>query len=308
MLRVWDAHRGIDHGGPLSMTAAATMPGQTAGALRAAPLLVLVGLGSLTIPTLYSFYSLIWLHDQDTHAPIILAGILYALWQKRALFDFSASRAEQIAALGIAGLGLTIYILGRSQTFLQLEGLGLIVVTYGAVLLAGGARAIRNLAYVTLLLIFVVPVPGTLVDVILVPLKMWLANFIVDLLALFGYPIANHGVVISIGFDQLQVADACAGLRSILSLSAIGLLFIYFIKSSRWIVSLLLVLATPLIALFANFFRVIALVLVTYHLGANAGADFHDYAAYIEVIVAVLAVLACYSLLEVFIGARKGAR
>ena len=273
-----------------------------------APLFVLAGMAALTIPTLYSFYRLVWLHDQDTHAPIILAGILFAFWQKRALLDFNTSQAERLLSLAVAGLGLAIYVLGRSQTFLQLEGGGLIIVTYAALLLAGGGRAVKELAYVALLLLFVVPVPGTLVDAILVPLKMWLANHIVDLLAFFGYPIANHGVVISIGFEQLQVADACAGLRSLLSLTAIGLLFIYFIKSSRWPVSLCLVLATPFIALFANFFRVISLVLVTYHLGSGAGADFHDYAAYLEVIVAVCAVLACHSLLELSIGAKKAVR
>jgi exosortase len=294
------------------MTSAAALPRQTGAALRSGPslasVLVLAGLASLTIPTLYSFYRLIWLHDQDTHAPIILAGILFAIWRQRAVFDFNASRAEQLWALGVAVVGLAVYVVGRCQAFLQLEGLGLIVVTYAALLLAGGLRALAKLSYVTLLLLFVVPVPGTLVDALLVPLKMWLANAIVDLLAMFGYPIANHGVVISIGFDQLQVADACAGLRSILSLSAISLLFIYFIKSSRWLASLLLVLATPFIALFANFFRVIALVLVTYHLGSSAGADFHDYAAYIEVIVAVLSLLACHSLLEGVLGARKAVK
>jgi len=269
---------------------------------------VLTGLASLAIPTLYSFYRLIWLHDQDTHAPIILAGILFAIWQKRAHFDFSANRTEQLWALGVAIIGLLVYIMGRSQAFLQLEGVGLIVVTFAAILLAGGVRTVGTLSYVTLLLLFVVPVPGTLVDTVLVPLKMALANTIVDFLAMFGYPIAKHGVVISIGFDQLQVADACAGLRSILSLTAISLLFIYFIKSSSRMASFLLVLATPFIALFANFFRVIALVLVTYHFGADAGANVHDYAAYIEVVVAVLSVLACHSLLEAVSGARTAAK
>jgi exosortase len=291
------------------MTTAATLPRHAGAARRAMPrlasVLVLGGLASLTIPTLYSFYRLIWLHDQDTHAPIILAGILFAIWRKRDVFDFNTSQAEQLWALGVAALGLSAYVVGRSQSFLQFEGVGLIIVTFGALLLAGGRRALAKLSYVALLLVFVVPVPGTLVDTILVPLKMWLANTIVELLAMFGYPIANHGVVISIGFDQLQVADACAGLRSLLSLSAISLLFIYFIKSSSWLASLLLVLATPFIALFANFFRVVALVLVTYHLGSSAGADVHDYAAYLEVIVAVLSVLACHSLLEVGLGARK---
>jgi exosortase len=282
------------------MTAHATLDPSTGAELRVAsftaPILVLAGLASLALPTLYSFYRLTWLHDQDTQAPIILAGTL---------FDFDVTRRERVLALSVAAAGLLAYVLGRSQTFLQLEGVGLIVVTCAALLLAGGVRALTKLWYVTALLVFVVPVPGTLVDSVLVPLKLWLANHIVDLLSLFGYPIANHGVVISIGFEQLQVADACAGLRSLLSLSAISLLFIYFITSSSRLVSILLVLATPFIALFANFFRVISLVLVTYHFGSDAGADVHDYAAYIEVAVAVLSVLACHSVLELVLGPRK---
>jgi len=92
--------------------------------------------------------------------------------------------------------------------------------------------------------------------------------------------------VLMIGPYNLLIADACAGLNSIIALSGIGLIYTYlFPHSSRWFSAILLISAVP-IAVLANIIRVMTLVLVTYYLGNDAGMTFHDNAGYAEIGVA----------------------
>ena len=138
-------------------------------------------------------------------------------------------------------------------------------------------------------LIFMVPLPGTLVDAVTGPLKQWISLIVVDVLHAVGYPIARTGVMITIGQYQLLVADACSGLHSMFSLSALGTLFMYIMgRQSRWHNAIMLASILP-IAFFANIVRVMALVLVTYHFGDEAGQGFlHGAAGMVLMLVALV--------------------
>jgi exosortase len=258
----------------------------------------------IIVPTLYNFAIVFWLVSDDTHAPIVLAGLVYGFWRERDVFDWSSSGGEKLAASGVGLLAAILYVLGRSQGFYQLEGVGAIGFVLAAVILVGGRRALRRLGYLTILLLFVVPVPGAVANNLLVPLKKMLSNGVVGLFSTLGYPVANHGVILSVGFYQLQIADACAGLRSLLSLSAMGLLFVHFVPSTSRRVTVLLLVLIPFIALAANFTRVSSLVLVTYYFGGDVGERAHNSVAYLEIVIALLMFLGVHALLERVLGKR----
>ena len=137
--------------------------------------------------------------------------------------------------------------------------------------------------------IFMIPLPGILVDAITGSLKGWIANIVESALYTVGYPIARSGVILSIGPYQLQVADACSGLNSMFSLSALGTLFMYMMgQKSRLHTAIMLVSILP-IAFAANIVRVITLVLVTYYMGDEAGQGFlHGAAGMLLMLVALL--------------------
>jgi exosortase len=98
------------------------------------------------------------------------------------------------------------------------------------------------------------------------------------LLYIFGYPIAGSGVTINIGQYQLLIAAACAGLNSLISLSAIGLFYIYIRHNANWRYAVLLMFAIVPVAIMANFIRVLALILITYYLGDAAAQGFlHNF-------------------------------
>jgi len=261
---------------------------QDRGSARFANWIVLAAICVMAVPTLVRFAATFWSQPDDTHEPIVFAGVLVAFWCERAHFGWDSGRLRQGFGVAAALIGAVLYALGRSQLFYQLEGLGLISFVTGCVLCLADRDAMLRISALLLLSCFLIPIPGTLVDGILLPVKLFLTESIVVLLSWFGLPIASHGVLISIGFYQLQVANACAGLRSLLALTAIGLMFVYFIREkNRWISGAIIALI-PLIALTANFCRLLMLVLLTYFFGGDLGERAHDIAGFGELALTLL--------------------
>jgi exosortase len=133
-----------------------------------------------------------------------------------------------------------------------------------------------------------IPLPGILVDAITAPLKQWIATLVVNALYWVGYPIAQSGVIISIGQYQLEVANACSGLHSMYSLSALGTLFMYIMGRKSLLHTVIMLASILPIAFAANIVRVATLVLVTYYFGDAAGQGFlHGAAGMLLMLVAL---------------------
>ena len=136
-----------------------------------------------------------------------------------------------------------------------------------------------------------IPLPGILVDAITGPLKQWISVIVVELLYRVGYPISRNGVILTIGQYQMLVADACSGLHSMYSLSALGTLFMYIMARRSKLHNAIMLASILPIAFAANIVRVIVLVLITYHFGDEAGQGFLHGAAGIVLMLVALAVL-----------------
>ncbi len=121
---------------------------------------------------------------------------------------------------------------------------------------------------------FVIPVPGTLLDQLLLPLKQLVSAIVDNGLHAVGYPIARNGVVLMIGQYDLLIADACSGLNSMVALSGMGLIYTYMVGRARWHNASLLLAVLP-IAFAANVIRVMTLLLITFYFGDGAGRAFH---------------------------------
>ena len=159
----------------------------------------------------------------------------------------------------------------------------------GAILLLQGKRALLSLWFPLLFVVFMVPLPGFILDTLTGPLKIQVSWIVEDILYWFDYPIARNGAVITIGPYQLLVADACSGLNSMYSLSAMGILFMYLRGRTGLVHNGLLLASLLPVAFAANIVRVIALVLITYYMGDAAGQGFlHDLSGIVEFVVALL--------------------
>ena len=247
-----------------------------------AGLLVLLAIAMVALPALYGFATVFWTRPDDTHEPLLLIGTLYGFWRLRPHMNWQSAFAMRVAAVPVAVAGLLAFVVGHSQEFYQLEGLGVAAFTWAGASVVADRVAWPRVSFLCLMLLFVIPIPATLADALLVPMKMALTHAIVEFFSILGYPVANHGILLSVGFYQLEIADACAGLRSMLALSAIGLMFIYFVPARR-LTNVGLILLLPVIALFSNFCRVAVLVLITYYGGVDYGEAAHNIAGYSEV-------------------------
>jgi exosortase B len=254
---------------------------------------VVLGLMVLYVPTYWTLAHGIWNSDEQAHGPIVLVVALYLIWQHRSVFTQDSivppSLGEMAWGWILLVIGLLAYALGRSQDILIFEIGSQIPVILGALLITLGIRAARTLWFALFFLVFMIPLPGFFVDAATGPLKQYISIISENVLYAVGYPIARSGVTLTVGPYQLLVADACSGLHSMFSLSAMGLLYLYLMQHTRISRNLVIMAAILPIAFVANVVRVMVLVLVTYHLGDEAGQGFlHGFAGIMLFVIALL--------------------
>jgi exosortase B len=251
--------------------------------------MALAGFAAMYVPLYWWAAEGIWQTDDHGHGPIILAVLVWLFWGLR--HEIVATPTRPVPSVGwpVFLLGLFVYFVGRVFSISVLEFGSQPLVVAGTLLLLKGTPALRLAWFPVLYFIFMVPLPSVLVDAITGSLKGWIADIVETLLYAVGYPIARSGVILSIGQYQLQVADACSGLHSMFSLSALGTLFMYLMGRKTRLHSAVMLAAILPIAFAANIVRVITLVLVTYYMGDEAGQGFlHGAAGMVLMLVALM--------------------
>ncbi|HEX7751738.1 MAG TPA: exosortase V [Novosphingobium sp.] len=236
---------------------------------------LLLGLAAMAIPSLVTLGRESWSQESGAHGPIVLATGLWLLWQVRGEIAASAGKPLGFGAM----LALLVPIVLAYAVARPLEVLFVEIATLYAVVLVVfarfvGLRGILRNAFPFIYLAFLIPLPGYVMDFFTVGLREGISAAATGTLSAFGYPIAREGVSITIAQYQLLVEDACSGINSIIGLTAISLFYIYILHRASWKhAGLLIALILP-IAVFANFIRVIVLILLTYYFGDAVGQGF----------------------------------
>ena len=266
--------------------------------------LLLLGFAAMFVPTYLSLAQRVWSSDEQGHGPIILALSLYLLYAKRHELAATPAAPDRLLGLPLLLLGLALYALGRSQFILFFEVFSQIVVLVALVLLFLGRPALRVVWFPLFFMFFMVPLPASLVASLTAPLKAAVSAVAADLLYLVGYPVARAGVMLSVGPYQLLVADACAGLTSMFTLEALGLLYMNLMSYTNVRRNIALALLIIPISFAANIVRVMILVLVTYHYGDAAGKGFiHGFAGMVLFMTGLLLMVGTDRVLRVaFVG------
>jgi len=255
--------------------------------------LLTVGLAVMFGQTFYSLLTVgLWTNPQFSHGPIVLLAAIYLLgkrWNE-------VSRTERNAPslhLGITCLifSAVLLIAGKDLGIIYFELGAFILAMTGIVAMVAGQNFLRQLKFPLFFMIFMIPLPGFLVDPISQWLKLAVSNASVDILDALHYPVARSGVIIQIGQYQLLVADACAGMRTLFMLETLGILYLYVVRHSSGLRNFALPLLIVPISFFANVLRVILLALVTYYFGDEAGQGFLHELAGIVLFLAGLTLL-----------------
>jgi len=254
--------------------------------------ILLSGFAALYLPSYLSLARIVWHTDEQGHGPIILAVSLWLLFGKRHSLAALTPAPNKWLGLVILVPGLMLYALGRSQSILMLEVVSQIVVLVALALLFLGPQGLRLIWFPLFFLLFMVPLPEPLVASVTGPLKSAVSAAATSLLYALGYPVARQGVVVSVGQYQLLVADACAGLNSMFTLEALGLLYMNLMRYRSAVRNVLLAALILPISFIANIIRVVILILVTYHFGDEAGQGFiHGFAGMVLFMVGLVMML-----------------
>ncbi|MEO6256996.1 MAG: exosortase [Sphingomicrobium sp.] len=255
--------------------------------------LIIAGLLALVIPTLLALARNYWDSDNGAHGPIILISGAWLVWRERAHIHFRPGSVPTLWLAVVLPPLLLVYAYGRSFSVLTAESASLYAILVVMALFYWGPAVMRRLWFAILYLGFLIRPPSGVVAELTQPLKIWISESAVAALYWLGYPVANSGVHIQIAQYELLVQQACAGLGSIFSLLAIGLLYIHLSKRALTLRSALLILGIIPIAMFANWMRVLILLLLTYHMGDGVAQSFaHDAAGLTTFALAVVGMLA----------------
>jgi exosortase B len=261
-----------------------------------------VGLLALYAPTVWDLTFNIWLPtDEQSQGPVVLVICIWLIWRAWAqINDSAASAPRPVLGWALVAIALLLYVFGRSQRILSAQTLSAIFLLPGLVLLMRGPRQLRVAAFAMFFMIFLIPLPATLVDAVTQPLKLAVSSVASSVMYAAGYPIARTGVILQIGQFQLLVADACSGLHTLFSLEAMGLLYLNVVRHTSLVRNIVLAVLIVPISFAANVIRVIVLALITYYFGDEAGQGFlqHQGAGMVLFITALVFIIATDSALR----------
>ncbi len=263
---------------------------------------IIIGLAVLYVPSLYDLFTGIWSSDEQMHGPVVLGISLWLLYRNWGAMN-QAAQGKQPSAWGwpIFIFGLLLYALGRSQDILMFEIGSVIWLITGLILLQRGAAALKVQWFALFFMLFMVPLPGPVVDTVTMPMKMAVSYVAENVLYWAGYPISRNGVILQIGQYMLLVADACAGLHTLLTLEALGLLYLNIVRRDSLFRNVGLALLIVPISFTANVIRVMSLVLITYNWGDAAGQGFlHGFAGMVLFLSALLLIIGFDTALQTF--------
>ena len=220
---------------------------------------VVLALGVLLIywQVLYNLFQQLAADEDFSYGlllPFVSAYLVYLKWPELRRRPW---RPSWVGLIFLA-LALILLVSGKLVTEYYSMRLSFIIFTAGLLLLLGGWGILRLLAFPLVLLILMLPLPGIITSTLTLPLQLTSSCLAAAILRTLGYPLVLAGNIIDLGVRQLQVVAACSGLRYILSLLALGIIYCYFYQRTVWKAAVLLIALIPA-AILANALRVAAM-------------------------------------------------
>ena len=232
-----------------------------------------------------------------SHGVLIPLVSLFVIWQRRdALGKIRVSGS--FAGLWIVAISLFVNIICAALKIYFISGFSLVFAIYGLVLFFFGKEMVRNMIFPLSFLFLMIPLPLVIIGNLTVKLKLLAAHLSTFVLNKVGFRCILDGSVILMPTSRLEVAAPCSGLRSIISLLTLGLLFAYAMKTSLLKKSILFLSSIP-IAIVTNVMRITIVAIVNDLYGGKvAMGAFHDFTGYMVFVAAFLGLFGVSKILE----------
>ena len=248
-----------------------------------------------------------WWNDPDMgHGFFVPAVAAYIVWQRRQELLATAARPTWWGLLLVVWGGLQLLI-GTLGVELFTARTALVITLIGAVWTVGGPPVLRKLAFPLFLLFFMVPIPTVVYNSLTFPLQILATRMAAAGLLAIGIPVMREGNILDLANQQLSVVEACSGIRSLLSLTFLSLVYGYFFEKRTWL-RVVLFLATIPVALAANAGRVMVTGILSEIRSDLAEGFFHESTGMVIFLCAglILFLLHRAILFAIRFGARRG--
>jgi exosortase len=240
-----------------------------------------------------------WNSDPDmSHGFFVPLISAFIVWQRR----------EELAALKTRTnwWGLVLVLYGTLQLYIATLGAELflartafVITVFGIVLLLGGTLLLRKLFFPLFLLFFMVPIPSVLYNRVTFPLQLLASRLAGDALSVLGLPVLREGNILELPEQKLSVVEACSGIRSLLTLTFLSLVYGYFFERKAWI-RVALFAATVPIAIIANASRVTLTGMITEWRPELAEGFFHTAQGWVIFMVSLVILILLHQVLTRF--------
>ena len=227
-----------------------------------------------------------WAHDDNySHGFLIVPLALYFVWERRARLAAASYRPNWFGlVVVVASLGMLIA--GTLGAELFVSRVSIVFLVAGTVLFAAGFDALRVVAFPIAFLFLMVPPPAIIFNQIAFPLQLLASRFGEATLQALSIPVLREGNLITLANTTLEVAEACSGIRSLISLLTLGIVYGYFVDPRISIRTIIALSAVP-IAIVANGLRVAGTGVAAHYYGVEAAEGFfHTFSGWIVFVVA----------------------
>lgn len=234
-----------------------------------------------------------WWNDPNfSHGFLVPLFSIFLVWQDRKRLSELPVRPSALGWMAMAG-AMAVLTVGTLGAELFLSRSSLIFLIAGMIVYFLGWGHLRALLFPVLFLFLMVPIPAILFNQITIPLQFLASTMAGGLVAELGVPVLRQGNIIQLPGMTLEVAEACSGIRSLMSLTTVAVIYAYFLESKFFPRALLSLSAVP-IAVIANGLRVTGTALLAYYWDQEAAEGFfHNFSGWL---IFVLSLLMLFSL------------
>jgi exosortase len=255
----------------------------------------------LYMPTLARLIGQWWNDPNFSHGFFVPLFAAFIIWQKRSRLASLTVRPSWWGLLALA-FGLCLLVIGQMGAELFLSRFSLLIVLAGWIVLFLGWAFFRALLFPWAFLLLMIPIPSVIFNQITFPLQLLASSVAGTILPWFGVPVLREGNVIILPAMALEVADACSGIRSLMSLATLAIIYGYLLERRVWVRVVLALAALP-IAVAANSLRVVVTgLLVQYWDPDKARGFFHEFQGWLMFVASLALLYLLHRVIRIFLG------
>ena len=270
-------------------------------------IILLMLIGWLYVPILVPLVRQWWIDPNFSHGFFVPLFSGFVVWQKR-LQLASIPRVPSSWGLAVILVAVFTLVLGVFGAELFFSRVSLLMLIGGLVIFFLGWQMLRAILFPLLFLILMIPIPAIILNQITLPLQILASKLAAWSLPLCGVPVLREGNIINLPAMSLEVADACSGIRSLLSLTTLAVMYGFLLETRIWL-RITIALASIPIAVAANGFRIFGTgLLVQYWDPEKAEGFFHQFSGWLIFVVSLLLLFALHWCVKSFLDRREAAR